>query len=111
MTTRGMNKQGRRTVEMVERCRNAARQAAERGDEYPGGPDGLISVLEERATEGDSYADFWAGAVHGTDLPPPGEARAIKKEWVEWGKHTRTVVRLAELPPDEFVATWQAANE
>src|ERR1017187_8793372 len=31
-------------------------------------------MLEQAAQEGDMYADFWAGAVHDTDLPPPSEA-------------------------------------
>src|ERR1039457_4226286 len=31
-------------------------------------------MLEQAAQEGDMYADFWAGAVHYTDLPPPSEA-------------------------------------
>src|ERR1017187_770278 len=43
-------------------------------------------MLEQAAQEGDMYADFWAGAVYDTDLPPPSEARAIKKQWVDWAR-------------------------
>lgn len=107
---RGMNKQGRRTVEMTERCRAAARQAVEQADQYPGDVAGLVKVLEEAAQEGEQYEAFWAGAVHGTDLPPPAEARAIKKQWVEWGKDTRRVCRLAELPPEQLVAAIEASR-
>src|ERR1035441_9873272 len=61
-------------------------------------------MLEQAEQEGDMYADFWAGAVHYTDLPPPSEARAIKKQWVDWGKKTRPIVGLAELPPEQLKA-------
>ena len=56
------------------------------------------------------YADFWAGAVHYTDLPPPSEARAIKKQRVDWGKKTRPIVRLAELPPEQLKAVIETSN-
>src|ERR1019366_10471422 len=76
-------------------------------------------MLEQAAQEGDMYADFWAGAVHYTDLPPPSEARAIKKQWVDWGKKTRPIVGLAELPPEQLKAVietptmraWMSASD
>lgn len=104
MTTRGMNKQGRRTVEMTEQCREAARTVMEKRDDYTGDPSGMVGVLEDLAKEGDAYVDFWAGVVHDTDVPPPGEARQIKKQWVDWGKRCRPVIKLAGLPPETLEA-------
>src|SRR5215204_4295258 len=88
--TRGMNKQLRRTIEMTDRIRSAARKVEEQGPLVEGGDvRPLLESLNAMTEEGDSYAEFWHDALHDTDVPSPSEARVIKREWVQWGKSAR----------------------
>jgi hypothetical protein len=98
--TRGINKQLRRTMEMTERIRAAARKVEDQGPLSEGGDAGpLLETLNRMAAEGDSYAEFWHDALHDIDVPNPSEARVIKREWVQWGKSARPMLGLVELPP------------
>lgn len=76
ITSRGINKQGQRTVELLSQLQ-AVREAV-------GDLDSLGS-LDEFIGEGEEYGAEWSALVHGANVPP-SEARAFKKEWNAWGR-------------------------
>jgi hypothetical protein len=97
ITSRGMNKQGRRTVGLLAKLREA-REKLDR-DEGAANPVFLFDFavhegaderdpdsisrkmgeqLDELIEEGEEYEQIWINAVHGY-VPPPSEAREAKR--------------------------------
>jgi hypothetical protein len=112
LTTRGMNKQGRRTVELLDKLRAAREKLEREGPAVEGGDSGpLIARLGEMIEEGEEYEGFWTYAVHGGELPPPSEVRPFKRAWVEWGKRGMRFTRLLSLPPEELARVIRSAGD
>jgi hypothetical protein len=88
LTSRGFNKQGRRTVGLLAKLREARavvveqQPSPEQKDERV--QERALEMLDELIANGEEYEQFWADAVHGY-LPPMGEAKQIKREWESWG--------------------------
>jgi hypothetical protein len=104
--SRGMNKQGRRTVGLLAKLREARTRvdrdeslidpallvgiASQFSEVDPNDPEsmtqGIRKLLDQLIEGGQEFEGFWTAAVHDDLLPPPQEARAIRKDWEAWGK-------------------------
>lgn len=82
LTSRGINRQGQRTVELLSKLR-ALQEVVKALDS--------LDVLDELIREGEEYEADWSSLVHSAPAPPPAEARALKKEWEAWGKRGMTL--------------------
>jgi hypothetical protein len=101
---RGINKQGRRTAELTDKLRAAAQTVDDRGALFEGGDNGpLLNSINGLVSQGEVFVDFWHGAIHG-DVPDGNSRRIIKSEWNAWGKDSRKMVRLIDLPPEQLKA-------
>jgi hypothetical protein len=99
--TRGMNKQGRRTVELVGKLRAARNMIEERGplnERSDIGP--ILKSLDDKITEGEQFKAVWASFVHGGDLPHASVARQFKSDWFAWGKENMRFESFLSLPPE-----------
>jgi hypothetical protein len=90
--SRGINNQGRRTVELLDKMRAAREKLEREPPPVEGGDNGpQIEMLTKQIEEGEEYEDFWRDALHSDFLPPPDEARKVKRAWIEWGKTGKRV--------------------
>lgn len=100
---RGINKQGRRTVELLEKLRGTRAMIEERGPLTDDGDiSGMLEMFDGYIDQGEDYQRSWEDIVHnGSDLPP-SEALAFKREWVAWGRDAMRVNGIANLPPNQL---------
>jgi hypothetical protein len=126
--SRGVNKQGRRTVGLLTKLREAHERvvnqresitdpkapealfgiAAAMGKVEETDADSLIRSVEdayaELVTQGEDFKEFWRSVVHddgGKGIPPAlhyAPAREIKKDWEAWGKLGMHAARAAGVP-------------
>ncbi len=100
---RGMNKQGRRTVDLLGKLRETRATIEERGPLDEGGDiTALLERYDELIAEGERYEHDWQDLIHsGADLPP-SQALAFKREWTDWGKTGMQMNSILSLPPDQL---------
>jgi hypothetical protein len=126
ITSRGMNKQGRRTVGLLAKLREArdmierdlplatGRFRSANADDFQGlemtdpevrdaMEEGVTELVENLIAQGEEWEQFWTDAVHGDYLPPPKEARAFKQEWEAWGHQGMATIADLGLPPERGV--------
>lgn len=118
---RGHNKQGRRTVEQVEkltalkaRSLTLAEESEELGEFLPGtaiaahGAESVIalnqfaSTLDEMLSIGEDYADTWHAILHDGYLPIEG-VMAYKRSWLEWGKGAMSASPLLKYSDEKMI--------
>lgn len=91
LTQRGVNKQGRRTVEQLEKLRGIeARTEVLRaaGDlEFQAAANRFLEVLRFLIGEGEGYESSWKDIVH-FDMTPVEGILDFKRAWNEWGRAT-----------------------
>jgi hypothetical protein len=102
--TRGFNKQGKRTVDLLaelEHLRNVVVADGSWAQEMdPDRFEALRAQVEEAITEGQEYRRFWQGCVHHDEIPSVAEARRIKGKWNAWGRGGRYAVKaFAPMDP------------
>lgn len=106
--SRGMNKNGRRTAELVEQLRTTDAMLKQRGPLGQGGDAApMLAGYEAKIDEGVNYELAWQDIVHsGADGIPTRYALAFKREWSKWGKDClkfdSLVQRMAALSPEEM---------
>jgi hypothetical protein len=107
---RGMNKKGRRTMGLLTKLRDAKARvdrrdairsprklliyyiARKEGEgetvDEPPDPEDLYAWMGDEIDlmigNGVELAVFWREVVHGDYVPPPGEAKELKKAWEQW---------------------------
>jgi hypothetical protein len=96
---RGMNKNIRRTEDLVAKLRDDREAFA--GVVAAADPDvvatadvelrELFERLDNLINEGERHRDFWVGSAHGDYPENPSVARAIKRDWNAW---TRSALAL-----------------
>lgn len=100
-TSRGMNKQGRRTVELLGKLRETRAVMEERGPLTEDGDiSGMLEMFDGYIARGDSYERDWQDLLHSDGDLPPSEALAFKREWVARGKDAMRVNGITNLPSD-----------
>lgn len=119
--SRGQNKQGRRTVEQLdklkalqERCRNLSQEYGEFEGILPGtniGAHGkndsaealenLAGLLDRMIEPGEEYAEEWHDILHYDHIPVQG-AMAYKKEWLDWGKPVMRVTPMLKKSDEDL---------
>jgi hypothetical protein len=107
-----MNKQGRRTVELLGKLRETRALIEERG---PQGEDGDITGLLESYSgyidQGEAYQRHWEDIVHSGGNLPPSQALAFKREWLDWGKTCMQLNAIMNLPPEQLRQILLASQE
>jgi hypothetical protein len=102
LTYRGINKQGKRTTQMVQRLERGRQRMEEIGPLQEGGDiRQLLESIDAKIQEGREYETFWQAAMHDAHTPSPPGAIAIKREWAQWGKGSRLMAQIIELPADQ----------
>lgn len=101
---RGMNKQGRRTVELLGKLRETRSMIAERGPLTEDGDiTGMLETYDSFISQGEVYEHHWEDIIHsGGDLPP-SQALAFKRECLAWGKECMKMNAIANLPADQLL--------
>lgn len=111
-TDRGMNKQGHRTVELLEKTRAIRAIIEERGPLGEGGDvTGILKSYDKMIAEGEQYESDWADVLHSGGDMPPSQALAFKREWLDWGKRCMNVNSVAGLPEDKLIAVLRLSEE
>jgi hypothetical protein len=107
-----MNKQGRRTVELLGKLRKTRALIEERGPLAEDGDiTGLLESYDDFIAQGEEYEHHWEDIVHsGADLPP-SQALAFKREWLDWGKTCMRMNSIMGLPPDQLRQIILASHE
>lgn len=87
--SRGINRNGARTLDVVARLSDERDYTLAEGPVVEGGADPAewqeaMNRLGAFVEQGEDFVGFWRDCVHGEDLPPPSEARQIKKNWIDW---------------------------
>lgn len=109
---RGMNKQGRRTVELVGKLRDVRTLIEERGPIGEGGDvTGLLEDYDRMIAEGEQYERDWRDVLHSGASMPPSQALAFKREWLAWGKTCMRMNAVASLPADELIEVIRLSEE
>lgn len=97
---RGMNKNIRRTDDLIQKLRDerdafATLVVGAEGStvltESDHGPMELLGRLDHELTKGEAHRDFWVEATHGDYPRDASTALAIKRDWNAW---TRTALSL-----------------
>jgi hypothetical protein len=108
-TDRGLNSQGRYTVELVGKL-TSARERLEKGPLVEGGDN--TPVIERMLTpaidQGDEFAELFQAAVHHEPLPGPRQANQLRGEWRAWRKSNEPLANIFSLPLDEMTAAIKA---
>lgn len=106
---RGLNSQGRHTVELVANL-TSAREHLEEGPLVEGGDNTPVieGMLTPAIDEGHEFAEFFRRAVHHEPLPGPREANQLRGEWRAWRKNAESLWSIFSLPDDELVAAIRA---
>lgn len=109
---RGMNKQGRRTVELLGKLAETRAMIEERGPLTENGDiSGMLEMYDGFIAQGEEYKRHWEDIVHsGGDLPP-SQALAFKREWLAWGKECMRVNSVANLPADQLIEVIRLSQE
>lgn len=99
--SRGMNKNGARTLDVVARLRDErdytlAEGPAIEGGANPGDWQEAMDRLGAFIEQGEDFVDFWRDCIHGEELPPPGEAQRIKRNWIDWYSQGKSVASNLE---------------
>jgi hypothetical protein len=109
---RGMNKQGRRTVELLGKLRETRARIVERG---PLAEDGdntlLLARYDELIAKGERYEHDWQDIIHSEANLPPSQALQFKHEWTDWGKTGMQMNSILGLPPDQLRQIILASHE
>ena len=105
-TKRGVNKQGRRTVEQLEKLRGieerTERLRSVEGAEYQAACDELLGVVRFLIQEGEDYESDWKNIVHFDYVPVEGIMN-FKRSWNEWGRATFTLAPLYKSEDDQVL--------
>ena len=106
LTKRGVNKQGRRTVEQLEKLRGieerTERLRSSEGAEFQSASDELVEVLHLLIREGEDYESTWRLIVHADYIPAEGIMN-FKRAWNEWGRGTFTLAPLYKSKDDQVL--------
>jgi hypothetical protein len=103
-----MNRQGRRTVELVAQLRTVRGEVEERGPLTEGGQvESLLDFLSELIADGEYCERMWRAWLHGEEVPPPppAEARMLKGDWLEWHRRGKRMTAFLSKSPEEQLRT------
>lgn len=110
-TDRGLNAQGRHTLELVNNLSGARDHLAEgplvEGGDNTGVIDEMLTPCIER---GQMFVDLYSRAVHHEPLPGAREANRLRGEWTAWRKNSESWWNLFGLPDDELIAVIEASK-
>lgn len=127
--SRGHNKQGRRTVEQVEKLKALkdrslllSKEMGELEEVLPGSNTGsagtdsanalveLARSLDEWVDNGDDYAETWHEILHDDYIPIEG-AMDYKRAWFAWGKVAMTVTSMLKVSDEKLITFALAATD
>jgi hypothetical protein len=102
-TSRGVNKQGRRTVEQLKKLRTieerTKRLRSTEGVEFQAASDEFLEALRYLIIQGEGYESDWEDIVHFDHVPVEGIMN-FKRSWNEWGRATFTLAPIYKSQDD-----------
>lgn len=105
-TQRGVNKQGRRTLEQLEKLRGIETRTeglrAAGDSEFEAATDRFLGVLRLLIGEGEGYVSAWKDIVH-FDINPDEGIFNFKSAWNAWGRATFAFAPVYKSQDDQVL--------
>ena len=98
---RGMNKNIRRTDDLLARLEKAQEDALHFQPFPDSDPAGMREMVGDLVEKGESYRLFWIDATHGDHPSAVSEALDIKRDWNQWTRSVFSITAILAAPPEK----------